>query len=163
MAVNINCLEIPMAMNSIVLKSGLFALAVVLATPVAAIAETEAAKMFADRMDEVIEDIEASCKADKDKFCSSVKPGEGRLLHCALAHEDKLSQTCFNSLFDAVAELKGVVSNLQLAVEDCRNDADKLCGDVEIGEGRLAQCLIDNKSELSDGCSEAVEAFKTNN
>ena len=48
-------------------------------------------------------------------------------------------------------------------VEDCRGDADKLCGDIEIGEGRLAQCLIDNKSELSDGCSEAVEVFEENN
>ena len=146
-----------------VLKTSLFALSVVLAAPVAAMAETEAAKRFSDTIDAVIEDVSASCKADKDKYCSSVTPGEGRLLHCALAHEDKLGKTCFNSLFDAVAELKGVVTNLQLAVEDCRGDADKLCGDVEIGEGRLAQCLIDNKSELSDGCSEAVEVFEENN
>lgn len=146
-----------------VLKTGLFALSVVLVTPVAAVAETEAAKMFADKIDSVIEDVAESCKADKDKYCSSVTPGEGRLLHCALAHEDKLGKTCFNSLFDAVAELKGVVTNLQLAVEDCRGDADKFCADIDIGEGRLAQCLIDNKSELSDGCSEAVEVFEESN
>jgi len=66
-----------LAMKSNVLKSGLFALAVVLATPVAAYAETEAAKRFADSIDEVIDDVEASCKADKDKFCSSVTPRRG--------------------------------------------------------------------------------------
>ena len=81
-------------------------------------AETEAAKRFSDTIDAVIEDVSASCKADKDKYCSSVTPGEGRLLHCALAHEDKLGQTCFNSLFDAVAELKGLlqISSLPLRI-----------------------------------------------
>ena len=152
-----------MVMKSKAFMTGFFALSVVWATSSAAMAETEAAKMFEKRIIEVVEDVAISCKTEREKFCSMVTPGDGRLLHCALAHEDKLSQTCFNSLFDAVAELRGVVTNLQFAIEDCRGDAGKFCGDVKLGGGRLAQCLIDNQPKLSGACSSAVRAFKANN
>ena len=38
--------------------------------------------------------IEAACSQELRNFCSTVTPGEGRLLLCMQAHEDKLSAQC---------------------------------------------------------------------
>ncbi len=145
-------------------KMGLVALtAVTLMTPVQALAETEAMTRFQDRIDDVIEDLRGSCKVEADKFCSTVNQGEGRLLMCALAHSDQLSEDCAGAVFDAIAELGGTINNLQLAVEACSVDIQTSCDEVEPGEGRLAQCLIDNKSKVSQPCQEAVDVFLDNN
>jgi hypothetical protein len=118
---------------------------------------------FMDRVDEVVEDVAQSCQSEAEKFCSTVTPGEGRLLMCALAHSDQLSNTCASAVFDAIAELGGAISNMQLAVEACSADIEARCGSVEPGEGRVAQCLIDNKEKVSDPCKEAVDVFMKNN
>jgi hypothetical protein len=137
--------------------------AITLLAPVQASAETEAMSRFMDRVDEVVEDVAASCKSEAEKFCSMVTPGEGRLLMCALAHGDQLSNTCASAVFDAIAELGGTISNMQLAVEACSADIEATCSSVEPGEGRVAQCLIDNKDKVSEPCKEAVDVFIKNN
>ena len=143
---------------------GLLALATVsMLTPVQVSAETEAMSRFIDRVDEVVEDVAQSCKSEAEKFCSTVTPGQGRLLMCALAHGDQLSNTCASAVFDAVAELGGAISNMQLAVQACSTDIETSCGNVEPGEGRVAQCLIDNKDKVSEPCRQAVDVFIRNN
>ena len=137
--------------------------AVSLLMPGKASAETETMSRFMDRIDEVVEDVAASCKTEAEKFCSAVTPGEGRLLMCALAHGDQLSAMCSSAVFDAIAELGGTISNMQLAVEACSADIESTCGSVEPGEGRVAQCLIENKDKVSDPCKEAVDVFMKNN
>ena len=82
---------------------------------------------------------------------------------CALAHGDQLSDDCAGAVFDALAELGGTISNLQLAAEACSADIEATCGSVELGEGRVAQCLVDNKAKVSAPCQEAVDAFIRNN
>jgi hypothetical protein len=137
--------------------------AVYVLAPSKASAETEAMSRFMDRVDEVVEDVAQSCKSEAEKFCSTVTPGEGRLLMCALAHGDQLSDNCAGAVFDAIAELGGTISNLQLAVEACSADIEATCASVEPGEGRVAQCLIDNKDKVSEPCRQAVDVFIRNN
>lgn len=137
--------------------------AMTLLAPYQASAQTEAMSRFMDRVDEVVEDVAQSCKSEGEKFCSTVTPGEGRLLMCALAHGDQLSATCTSAVFDAIAELGGTISNMQLAVEACSADIEATCGSVEPGDGRVAQCLIDNKDKVSEPCREAVYVFISNN
>ncbi|MGD9642657.1 MAG: cysteine rich repeat-containing protein [Elusimicrobiales bacterium] len=43
----------------------------------------------------------------------------------------------------------------------CAADAQKLCKDVQPGEGRVRDCLIKNASKLTDGCKTRVEKIKT--
>jgi hypothetical protein len=138
-------------------------IAVYVLAPSTASAETEALSRFMDRVDEVVEDVAQSCRSEAEKFCSTVTPGEGRLLMCALAHGDQLSDDCAGAVFDAIAELGGTISNMQLAVEACSADIEATCGSVEPGEGRVAQCLIDNKDKVSEPCKEAVDVFMKNN
>ena len=137
--------------------------AMTILVPVQASAETEAMARFMDRVDEVVDDLAISCKIEDEKFCSTVTPGEGRLLMCALAHGDQLSDNCADAVFDAIVELGGTINNLQLAVEDCSADIKATCGSVEPGGGRVAQCLVDNQSRISEPCKEAVKVFLKNN
>jgi hypothetical protein len=150
-----------------IMKHSIPALAALVAmtflAPVQASAETEAMSRFMDRVDEVVEDVMQSCKSEAEKFCSTVTPGKGRLLMCALAHGDQLSGLCASAVFDAIAELGGTISNMQLAVQACSADIESSCGSVEPGEGRVAQCLIDNKAKVSEPCREAVDVFMKNN
>ena len=131
--------------------------------PSQAAEETEARAMFTKQMDKVIDDLQDSCEADKKEFCSAVTPGEGRLLMCALAHRDKLSDDCEEAIFDALVVLDDTLNNMQFAVEACESDIKTTCGDVAPGEGRVAQCLIDNKDKISEPCQGAVADFKDNN
>jgi hypothetical protein len=36
--------------------------------------------------------------------------------------------------------------------EACRTDVDKLCKDVEPGDGRVHKCLRDNRDKLTEAC-----------
>lgn len=124
---------------------------------------TEARAKFTKMMDEIIDYVQDNCEADAREFCSKVTPGEGRLLMCALAHEDKISDGCGEAIFDAMVELGDTVNFMQLAVDDCEADIEKACADVEPGEGRIAQCLINNKAKISASCQEAVAEFESTN
>jgi hypothetical protein len=35
-----------------------------------------------------------ACKDDAQKFCSGIKPGEGRILECLAPNKDKLTDGC---------------------------------------------------------------------
>lgn len=38
----------------------------------------------------------------------------------------------------------------------CEGDVSKLCAGVQPGSGRILQCLAQHKSEVSDGCKQAI-------
>lgn len=42
----------------------------------------------------------------------------------------------------------------------CKADIERLCPDVEPGQGRLKECLMSHKEQMSVGCIEALRKFK---
>src|SRR5512139_1057413 len=62
------------------------------------------------------------CKAEIDTYCKDVTPGEGRVLACLFAREDKLSMRCQYALFDASAQLQQAVAALTYLANECRDD-----------------------------------------
>ena len=52
------------------------------------------------------------CKTELETHCKGVTPGEGRLLACLYAYEDKLSSRCDYALYDAAARLDQAVTAL---------------------------------------------------
>jgi hypothetical protein len=42
----------------------------------------------------------------------------------------------------------------------CAADYQKLCSDAQAGQGRVAQCMRDHASELSDPCKASLAAAK---
>lgn len=121
-----------------------------------AVAADDIAKAVAEKTSRVLAIVEKSCAADVKEFCSTVTPGDGRLLLCITAHEDKISDACFTTLIDVGDSVQLTLSSVKRASEVCASEIDSLCSDVEIGGGQIAQCLINNKSKLSAPCSAEV-------
>jgi hypothetical protein len=126
----------------------------------AARAETQIAKDVADKAEAAVEKVLAACEPDLKSFCTTVTPGEGRLALCLMAHEDKISGTCYDALLGVAEGIDLAISNVDRAAKACGPDIKKHCSTVEAGQGRIAQCLIDKKSELSTACSAEVAGFE---
>ena len=104
----------------------------------------------------IVETVEQGCATEITTYCSQVSPGEGRLLACFYAHEDKLSGQCQYALYSASAQLDQAVSALDYLATQCRDDILKLCGGVQVGEGRVLDCLKSNSASVSAACNQAV-------
>jgi len=105
--------------------------------------------------DPVTRAIEA-CQPEIETYCSQVTPGDGRLLACFYAHEDKLSGTCNWALYEASAALEQLVSAIAYLASECQEDLLEYCGDVQMGEGRVGVCLLEHEDEVSEGCRKAM-------
>ena len=123
-------------------------------------AQTNVSKQVIEKAEAAISKIRKACAADINSFCSKVTPGEGRLALCMLAHEDKVSDVCYATVFDVADNIDLALSNISRAADACEKEIDTHCANVEIGEGRVAQCLIDKESELSSACRAEVAGVK---
>ena len=103
----------------------------------------------------LIDTVANGCKAEIEKYCTNVTPGEGRMLACLYAHEDKLSGRCEFALYDASVRLERAVAALSYAANECSSDIKKHCGRVEAGEGRILECLQENDAQVSNRCKQA--------
>ncbi len=86
------------------------------------------------------------CRADIEKYCKDVNPGQGRIVNCIRQHEGELSPACKNYIAEEKEKQKEFV-------RDCNADASKLCKDVKPGGGRIVHCLKQHQTELSAGCN----------
>ena len=105
----------------------------------------------------IAEDVLEACQEDQAKYCSQVTLGEGRLLACFYAHQDKLSPSCEYGLYEASARLDRIVSALSYVATECRSELETYCAQIEIGEGRVAQCLESQRSNLGSSCIRAMQ------
>ena len=104
----------------------------------------------------IAEDIMNGCQTELESYCEGVTPGEGRILSCLYAYGDKLSGKCEYALYDAAVRLERAVNALSYVANECDSDIEQFCASVEMGEGRIAQCLNDHASELSSSCNTAM-------
>jgi hypothetical protein len=110
----------------------------------------------------LIESVVNGCNSEISTLCEDVVPGQARVLACLYAHSDKLSGKCEYSLYDAAIQLERAVSALSYTVNECSEDLERYCNDVEVGEGRVVDCFEKNKSALSARCKEALEVVGLN-
>lgn len=96
------------------------------------------------------------CDSELVQYCAGVTPGEGRMLACLYAYGDKLSGRCEFALYDAAARLGRAIDAITYVASECRAELQTHCANVEVGEGRVAQCLKDHASELGPGCNQAL-------
>ena len=112
----------------------------------------------AGAIESLIQSVATGCEKELKSYCSKVTPGEGRVLACLYAHNDKISGKCEYALYDASAQLERFVGALSYVVKECEDDLRKYCGSVRAGQGRLAECLlVKNKDKISDRCNEAIK------
>ena len=104
----------------------------------------------------VVEIVAKGCNTEIRTHCSQVTPGQGRILSCLYAHNDKLSGQCEFALYDAAAQLERAVAALTYVANECDEDIDKLCARVIAGEGRILACLDEHSAKLAPRCSQAL-------
>jgi hypothetical protein len=107
--------------------------------------------------DQLTETVVNGCKAELTTYCKDVTPGEGRVLACLYAHNDKLTAKCEYALFDAAAQLQHAIMAMAYAANECEDDLEKFCADVPMGEGRLLDCIARNEKKVSKRCLETLE------
>lgn len=121
-----------------------FALSAVICTPVLAAEDTS-----------LIESVKTGCEKEIAAHCSTITPGEGRVLSCLYSHEDKLSSRCEFALYDAAAQLERAVAALVYVNSECDQDMQANCATTKPGEGRILQCLK-KSDKVSDRCKTAL-------
>lgn len=101
--------------------------------------------------------VKDRCKAELESYCKDVTPGEGRLLACLYAFEDKLSSRCDYALYDAATRLEHAATALAHGATECKSDIEKHCAAVQAGEGRVLDCLKKQGDKLSKRCTQAMK------
>lgn len=86
-----------------------------------------------------------ACKADAEKLCPGIAPGDGAIHRCLKRHEAELSPAC--AKFQ-----EAVRDKIRAFVQACSSDIKTHCRDVEPGSGRVVRCLKENQPALTDTC-----------
>jgi Cysteine rich repeat len=134
----------------------ILAAAATLALAAPSLAQTPAQDVTAAMQGELATDVLEGCNSELTQYCAQVTPGDGRLLACLYAHGDKLAGQCEHALYDAAARLERAINTIAYVASECRLELETQCAEVEMGEGRIAQCLNDHASELSPSCARAL-------
>ena len=103
-----------------------------------------------------LETFTEGCQTELTTYCKDVTPGEGRILACLYAFEDKLTPRCEYALYDSMSQLNRTLTNLSYAINECSDDLEAFCAEIKAGEGRLLDCLNRNESKVSSRCNEAL-------
>lgn len=104
-----------------------------------------------------VETFAEGCQNELTTFCKDVTPGEGRLLACLYAFEDKVSVRCQYALYDSIYQLNRTLANASYAIEECGDDLQANCTEIKPGEGRLLDCLQRNEAKVSSRCKQALK------
>jgi hypothetical protein len=88
-----------------------------------------------------------ACKADAEKVCSGMKPGDGKLGPCLKEHQDELSPECKAKIGKM---MKGMMK--KKGQEACGEDSKSFCADMKPGDGKWGACMKEHKDDLSEGC-----------
>ncbi len=104
----------------------------------------------------LVERLERGCQIELRNYCQTVTPGEGRILLCLAAHEDKISDECKWALFDLHQILAKAKPREEEINQACSADIEGHCSSVTPGLGRTLICLYDHHDDLSSSCDKAL-------
>lgn len=104
-----------------------------------------------------IDTFTQGCQQELTTYCKDVTPGEGRIIACLYAFQDKLTPRCEYALYDSVSQLDRTLTNLSYVIGECRDDLKTLCSAVKPGEGRMLDCLDKNEAKVSNRCNAALK------
>jgi len=105
----------------------------------------------------LVDAVKKACHTELTTFCKGVKPGEGRIVACLYAFQDRVSGKCEYAIQDAAAQLDQAATALKFAAAECKDDLLKYCGDVKVGNGRVKACLDKHEKSLSEKCKDALK------
>jgi Cysteine rich repeat len=121
---------------------------------------TDIAKTLQQKLTARVAKLESACASDIKKYCKTVTPGEGRLIYCMQAHEDKISAQCAYELEDSATSVQTTADSLKDAIVACKAEITGVCGKTIPGQGRVAACLMENRSMASKECGDAIKKIE---
>lgn len=92
------------------------------------------------------------CRADVEKYCSGMEPGDGRVMQCLHENREELSTECREVLERREKLYEGFQAN-------CSADAKQFCGDA-LGGKELRACMKENLEHLSPECRTFLSEFR---
>ena len=107
-----------------------------------------------DRLAEAVQRVQDACRDELRNLCSTVTPGEGRVLLCMQAHEDKISRQCEMALFDASRNVQQATRRVERLAEACWGDIKANCA----GSASIGQCIVDKRASFSPPCQAVIAA-----
>jgi hypothetical protein len=102
-----------------------------------------------------MQQLRTACDDEMRNFCSTVTPGEGRLLLCMQAHEDKISRQCELALLETSRNIGGAVQRAETFAKACWQDIQAHCSGTG---GSVMQCMAEKRASLSAPCQAMVAA-----
>jgi len=93
----------------------------------------------------------AACKAEIEKLCPGMKPGDGHYGQCLVDHKNDFSAPC-KKYADAAAARKQDLKQFPA----CIADAERLCPNTPLALSRLTKCLRTHQSDLSPECKQEI-------
>lgn len=92
------------------------------------------------------------CHRELKAMCKDKVSGGGKF-QCMQESRSKLNEECQKIMAEGKEKIKD-------AVQACKDDREKFCKDVAVGEGRIHDCLKQHLGELSAACKERIENAK---
>jgi hypothetical protein len=111
----------------------------------------------AQAQESIADSVKKACQKELTTFCKGVVPGEGRIVACLYAFEDKVSDKCEYAVYQAAAQLEQAATALKFAASQCKDDLQKFCASVQPGQGRALACLNKNEKDVSQTCKDALK------
>jgi Cysteine rich repeat len=108
------------------------------------------------RVSGAMQQLRQACQDELRNFCSTVTPGEGRLLLCMQAHDDKISRQCGLAMLETTRSIGKAVHRMENFAQACWQDIQAHCSGAG---GSVAQCMLDNSASLSAPCQAMVVAM----
>ena len=99
-------------------------------------------------------DPAAACKADFERLCKGVQPGDGRIMKCMMDNKSRVSPACASAMDQKRQEEQAVGQDFAA----CKQDYERFCKGVQPGGGRIMQCMVDNQSRVSAPCAAVLAA-----
>lgn len=93
----------------------------------------------------------AACKAEIEKLCPEMKPGDGHYGQCLVDHQKDFSNPCKKYADAAVARKQDLKQ-----FPACIADAERLCPSTPSGLTRLTKCLRIHQGDLSADCKQEI-------
>lgn len=110
----------------------------------------------------VLDLILRGCDQEIKAHCKDVAPDQGNDLSSHYAHSGKISTKCEFALYGAAIQLERVVAELSYTLHECSEEVDTHCTGIEVGGGRLLECLEENELEVSTRCKKALDEVELN-
>ena len=104
--------------------------------------------------------LATDCAPEIRSHCSTVTPGDSRIIACLIAYEDKISAECRLSVYLKSGSIAKRLTALKALHKVCWPFIRRSCSNVVPGGGRIYVCIKKNKATIDGDCRASIPIFE---